>query len=137
VHRGGGKPYSGSARQRDGHRWEDAAAAYLQARGLQVLLRRYRCRMGELDLVCKDKGVLVVVEVRARRRGSLVPALATVDALKRRKLVRATGILLGRYPAWQRLPVRFDVVGIDTLHGGSAEFHWVRDAFRADDDGAA
>jgi Holliday junction resolvase-like predicted endonuclease len=40
-------------RQRIGLRAEDAAAAHLRALGAQVLLRNYRCRCGELDIVAR------------------------------------------------------------------------------------
>lgn len=46
-----------------GRLWESRAAAYLEAHGLAVLARGYRCRLGELDLVCGDDGQLVIVEV--------------------------------------------------------------------------
>jgi putative endonuclease len=46
---------------------EDRALRYLQARGLSVVERNYRCKGGEIDLVLHDTaGVLVFVEVRAR-----------------------------------------------------------------------
>ena len=48
------------------------AASYLERHGLAVLARGYRCRLGELDLVCRDDGTLVVVEVRARSSGAFV-----------------------------------------------------------------
>ena len=56
-----------------GRLWESRAAAYLERHGLAVLAHGYRCRVGELDLVCRDDDQLVIVEVRARSRGALTP----------------------------------------------------------------
>ena len=54
-------------RQRVGNRAEDAAASYLQARGAVILLRNYRCRCGELDIVARiGESELAIVEVRTR-----------------------------------------------------------------------
>jgi putative endonuclease len=51
-----------------GVRAEEVAAAWLTSAGWRVLATRWRCREGELDLVCLDpREALVGVEVRARR----------------------------------------------------------------------
>jgi putative endonuclease len=129
------KPPESGTRQSRGLQWEHAAGAYLESRGLEILKRRYRCRAGELDLVCRDGGTLVIVEVRARSSGSLVGSLETVDYRKRRKLLQATRHLLMRHPAWSRYPIRFDVVGIDGIDRADAKLAWIRDAFSCDDAG--
>ncbi|HRC69195.1 MAG TPA: YraN family protein, partial [Candidatus Competibacter denitrificans] len=46
---------------------EDLALRYLEARGLALVTRNFRCRGGELDLILRDGGQLVFVEVRSRR----------------------------------------------------------------------
>ena len=53
-----------------GLRGEEATARFLAARGWRLLARRWRCASGELDLVLRDPGgVLVGVEVKVRRTG--------------------------------------------------------------------
>jgi len=111
--------------------WEEAACAYLERHGVETLLKRYRCRLGELDLVCAEGATLVVVEVRARRSDGLVSALASVDWRKRRRIVRATRHLLMRHPAWRTRPVRFDVVAIENIERPEPEFVWIKAAFDA------
>lgn len=111
--------------------WEDAAAAYLEHHGLKTLLKRYRCRLGEIDLVCADGTTLVIVEVRARRGGALVRASESVDARKQRRIVRAARHLLMSRPAWRDRPVRFDVVAIDGIDADEPEIEWIRAAFDA------
>jgi len=118
-----------SGRRVSGEHWEQSASAYLQQHGLHVLKSRYRCRFGELDLVCKDGRSLVVVEVRARSRTSYVGALESIDAAKRDKLVRATRHLLMTHPQWRNWPLRFDVVAIDAADTKSPDVKWLRNAF--------
>ena len=111
--------------------WETAAGAYLEQHGVETLLKRYRCRLGELDLVCTDGDTLVIVEVRARRSGGLVSALASVDVFKQRRIVRATRHLLMRHPAWRSRPIRFDVVAIENIDRSEPDFVWIKAAFDA------
>ncbi|HVC01044.1 MAG TPA: YraN family protein [Steroidobacteraceae bacterium] len=109
---------------------ERLAAAFLEARGLAVLLRNFRCRQGELDLVCADAGFLVVVEVRQRSGTRFGGALASVTAAKRRRIMRATAVLLLRTRRWRYACVRFDVVGIQGRPDAAPEIIWIKDAFR-------
>lgn len=109
---------------------EALAADYLQAQGLVLLARNVRCKAGEIDLVCYDRGALVMVEVRLRSRSDFGGALASVTLRKQRKLIRAVQILSQREPAWRALPLRFDVVGIQGRPDGTQTLHWVKDAFR-------
>jgi putative endonuclease len=113
-----------------GDRWERLAERHLDARGLRLVCRNYRCRWGELDLVMLDGRQLVVVEVRARQASSRVAPEATVGPAKQARLVAAVRHLLGGRPALADHPVRFDVVGI-TLRDGDYTVRWLKDAFRS------
>ncbi|HRZ02237.1 MAG TPA: YraN family protein [Burkholderiaceae bacterium] len=115
-------------RQRAGAAAEEAAARHLQQHGLAVLERNLRFRGGELDLVCRDGGTLVFVEVRLRRDARYGGAAASVDVFKQRRLVRAAQLfLLERYGS--RPPAcRFDVVAF----GADGTIDWIRDAFAVD-----
>src|SRR5512138_1788338 len=116
---------------RSGERWEDVAARYLERHGLAILMRNYRCKLGELDLVCRDADSLVIVEVRARARTSFTAALESIGPRKRRRIVQATRHLLLRRSVWSRQPVRFDVVAIDGIDTASPEIAWIKNAFDA------
>ena len=108
---------------------EALAADYLVARGLRVLARNLRCRLGELDLVCLDADTLVIVEVRHRGRGDFGGALASVTRLKQQKLIRAALFHWQRTPAWHPRRLRFDVVALQGCAAAPA-VEWVKDAFR-------
>ena len=91
-------------------------------------MRNWHCRLGELDLVALDGGVLVIVEVRRRSRGDYGGAAASITFAKRRRMVRAARHLLMRRPDLARLPARFDVVALD---GPEGRIEWIRGAFDA------
>ncbi|HLZ97510.1 MAG TPA: YraN family protein [Steroidobacteraceae bacterium] len=111
---------------------EAVAALYLEARGLKVLERNLRCRAGELDLVCLEDGVIVIVEVRQRASADFGGALASVTWRKQRKLIRATEFLRQRRPEWRARALRFDVIAVQGGPDGTRRMDWIRDAFRVD-----
>ena len=110
-------------RQEDGEQAEALAARFLASRGLAILERNFRTRLGEIDLVARDGATLVFVEVRRRRSSAAWGgAAASVDGLKRHRLEAAARAYLARYAT--EPACRFDVVAIQ----GEA-CTWLRDAF--------
>jgi putative endonuclease len=100
-----------SGRAETGRRGEDLAAAFLSAKGLAIVERNFRAKVGEIDIVARDGEELVFVEVRARAGRGFGGAAASVDAGKRRRLVRAARVWLAAR-GWDG-PCRFDVVTLD------------------------
>ena len=113
-----------------GQRAEELALKTLEARGLKLLERNYRCPQGELDLLLLEEGCLVVVEVRYRRDAGHGSAAETVGPEKRRKLILATQHFLRSHADLRRKPLRFDVVAV-AGDVESAAVEWIRDAFQA------
>ena len=67
----------GQNKRMEGSRYEQLAARYLEQKGMDVLELNYRCRTGEIDIIARDGGYLVFVEVKYRktkRAGSCVSA---------------------------------------------------------------
>jgi putative endonuclease len=120
-----------SPSQADGGAWEVLAAKMLQNHGLRIVERSYRCRGGELDLICADREQLVIVEVRARGTMAHGGAAASVDLRKRRKIVLATRHFLMMHPQFADAPVRFDVVAIERKNDAEPLVRWIRNAFDA------
>ena len=112
-----------------GEAWETRAADFLTDQGLVIITRRYRCRLGELDIVASDGGALVVVEVKARARaGSALPSVGTA---KRRRIVNATRHFLMRHDEWHPRPIRFDVIAFEGIDLEHPRIRWIRNAFEA------
>ncbi len=108
-----------------GEEAEREAERHLRSLGCRVLARRWRCPLGELDLVVRDGEEVVFVEVKARSGASFGPAEHAVDARKRKRLVRAALSYLEKERVSS--PLRFDVVA---LQGG--ELRHIRGAFSAE-----
>ena len=116
--------------QRIGLRAENAATAYLEARGAHILLRNYRCRCGELDIVARvGQEELAIVEVRTRSSEAFGGAAASVDTAKRRRMIRAATRLLQERKDLARLRARFDVIVVCDPCGDTPRIEWIKHAF--------
>lgn len=98
------------------------AASYLASRGLAILARNFRTRMGEIDVIAQEGDVLVFVEVRLRSSGSFGGALESITPHKQRRIRAAANMYLSKLRHAPRC--RFDVVLIE---GG--EMRWLQAAF--------
>ena len=114
-----------------GRLFESRAADYLTQQGLTILARGYRCRLGELDLVCRDEHHLVIVEVRARGENPFCSAVESIGPGKRRRIIQATRYWLMRHAEWATAPIRFDVFAFERVDSANAEIHWIKNAFDA------
>lgn len=112
----------------DGARAEDAACAFLVRQGLAIVARNVRSRYGEIDIVARDGGVLVFVEVRLRSSRAFGGAASSITAAKRARLVAAAqsylaglrsepecriDALLLQEPAGDRIEWLRDIAGLD------------------------
>jgi putative endonuclease len=114
-----------------GSKAEDVAARFLTAQGLALLERNFRRRLGELDLVARCGDVLVIAEVRTRSSNAYGGAAASVDGLKRRRIVRAAQQLLQRRTDLAQLRVRFDVLVVHDPTAAAPRVEWIQHAFEA------
>jgi putative endonuclease len=106
-----------------GARAEDLCAGLLQAAGLRVVERNWRCRLGEIDLIARDGPTVVFAEVRMRSKGTFGGAAESVTMAKRARLIAAARLYLAGRP---QVSCRFDVFVVE---GVPAHVQWIRDAF--------
>ena len=121
---------SGADRQTLGILGETLAAEELVRRGYAILATRYRSRFGEIDIVSEHAGVIVFVEVKARRSARRGSAAETISMRKRRRI----SAMALDYLAWTgRLSrrCRFDVVAIDALGSSGQQIRVIEGAFDA------
>ena len=103
-------------RQLLGKRGEDLACAELEKRGYVIVDRRFRTRCGELDIVARDGGVLVFVEVKARSGSNFGTPFESVTCKKRQRLsqMAASYLFIRRLAG---VACRFDVVAVVERQG--------------------
>lgn len=108
-------------KQLQGQVGEDAALRHLVQQGLTLVIRNFRCKGGEIDLIMQERDALVFVEVRKRVDARHGGAAASVTAAKQARLIIAAQIYLQRY----KMPpaCRFDVIAID-----ADKMTWIKNA---------
>lgn len=114
--------------QAHGRLGEDLAHRFLRRQGLTIVARNFhqRAGRGELDIVARDRGVLVFVEVKTRATAAFGSPARAVDRDKEKDLRRAAHEYLRRAGADPQL-ARFDLVNIVLSEPPAIE--WIPDAF--------
>ncbi len=120
-------PAARTPKQRAGDAAESAAARHLIAHGCVLVARNARYPEGELDLIMRERDVLVFVEVRMRSSRAYGGPAGSVDRFKQKRLLRAAQHWLLQHCGERWPACRFDVVSVD----GDGTIEWIRDAFAA------
>lgn len=105
---------------------ETSARDFLVKKGLKWIESNYRCKLGEIDLIMRDKDTLVFVEVKFRSSGAYGGALESITVSKQRKILKTASLYLLMRRIHDRYPVRFDVV---CLEGTPPVINWISNAF--------
>lgn len=109
---------------------EQIALDYLVNHTLKLLMRNFRCKVGELDLIMLSaKHELIFVEVRYRKSKEHGGALESITVGKQRKLIKTAQYFLLTHTKYANHPCRFDVIAI---HGSTnkPEIEWIQDAIQ-------
>lgn len=107
---------------------EDVAVRHLEDAGLEIVARNWRCGEGEIDIVARERGALVICEVKTRSSDRFgVPAEA-ITRTKADRLRRLAFLWLQEHPAGGA-DVRFDVVSVTRSRVGAAVVEHLRAAF--------
>ncbi len=106
-----------------GRRGETLAAWFLRLKGYRIIASRFKTPVGEIDLVARRFGVLVFVEVKARKAGSVEDAWIAVND---RRIASAADYFLARHPRYADTDMRYDVIFL-------APFTWPRHVVNAFD----
>jgi putative endonuclease len=110
-----------------GKKGEELAAAQLKALKYQILERNYRCPLGEMDIIARERGILVFVEVKTRVTKDFGGPAAAVHEKKQRQLSRVALLYLNQKKI-RDIPARFDVVAVD-LSGSEPRIEVIQNAF--------
>lgn len=94
---------------------ENAVAEMLSSNGFRILMRNYRTRFGEIDIIAEDSKYLIFVEVKTRKSGSLAEPQEAVTISKQKKIIMAAQDFLQKFPT-EKQP-RFDVAAVVADNG--------------------
>jgi putative endonuclease len=112
-----------------GQRGENMAARFLRNQGYKIIIRNFRCEVGEVDIIARNGQTLVFVEVKTRAYDDPTPE-DQVNQTKRHQITKAARFYLSRYGSPQP-PSRFDVVAIIWPTGREPQIRHTLDAFEA------
>jgi putative endonuclease len=90
---------------------EDAAAAWYESQGYEIVARNWRCRDGELDLIVRSGRTFVFCEVKSRTSTRFG---APVEAITRQKQARLRRLAARWLEEWPKPAgeIRFDVASM-------------------------
>lgn len=89
---------------------EGVAEIFLRAKGYKILERRYRTKVGEVDLIALDGDYIVFIEVK--NRPTLDDALFSITPKMRGRISDAAMTFLSEHPNYTMRPMRFDVLAV-------------------------
>ncbi|MBZ5667828.1 MAG: YraN family protein [Acidobacteriia bacterium] len=110
-----------------GRKGDEKALRFLKKRGYRIIERNYVCKMGEMDIIAKEKDTLVFIEVKTRTSTEFGPPQLAVNSAKQRQLSKVALNYL-KEKQFEDVKARFDVVAI-LLEQKREEIELIRDAF--------
>lgn len=109
---------------------EDNAEKFLKSEGYKILERNYKTKLGEIDIIAKDKDTLCFIEVKCRSSDRFGSGFDAVTGLKQRQIAKAALSYLKENNLLDK-KARFDVVALD-YSGSPAKIELIKDAFELD-----
>jgi putative endonuclease len=103
------------------------AVRYLKKKGYRIVERNYLCKMGEMDIIAKEKETWVFIEVKTRTSTTFGPPQLAVNPTKQMQLSKVALYFL-KEKRLEDVRARFDVVAI-LLRPKGEEIELIRDAF--------
>jgi putative endonuclease len=110
-----------------GKEGEKIAAAFLKKNGYRICEINFRCVLGEIDIIAKEKDELVFIEVKTRKSAELGYPEQAVGTRKQKKMSQLALWYLQKKNI-TGADARFDVVAITMLPSGN-EIKLIKNAF--------
>lgn len=109
---------------------EEAALKFLKAAGYKILVKNYKSKLGEIDIIAIDKDTICFVEVKSRSSDRFGLPQEAVSGFKQRQISKAALSFLKENKLLDK-KARFDVIAL-TYQGDSPKINLIRDAFELD-----
>ena len=109
---------------------EEAACALLKKNGYKVLVRNYKNKLGEIDIIAYDKDTLCFIEVKSRRSDKFGLPQEAIFAPKQKKISKVALSFLKEKNLFDK-KARFDVVSV-IYSAGKPRLDLIKNAFELD-----
>ncbi len=110
-----------------GQEGEKRVANYLRNKGFTVIKRNYSCRYGEIDIIAQNHEYILFVEVKTRKKNSLVSGIEAVDGFKQSRILKTANDFLSKTEC--ELQPRFDVAEVIVDENLKYSLHYMKNAF--------
>ena len=113
-----------------GNYGEDLACEFLIKKGYKILERNFNCRLGELDIICMYRGLLVFIEVKCRYSLNYGVGIESINFTKVKRIISSSKFYIHLKNLYN-LNVRYDIINIDlNLEENKKNIQHYEDAFR-------
>ncbi|QLY82008.1 YraN family protein [Clostridium intestinale] len=113
-----------------GNYGEDLACEFLIKKGYTILERNFNCRLGELDIICMYRGILVFIEVKCRYSLNYGVGIESINSTKVKRIISSSKLYIHLKNLYN-LNVRYDIMNIDlNLEENKKNIQHYEDAFR-------
>jgi putative endonuclease len=110
-----------------GKKGEEVALRFLKKKGYKIIEKNYVCKLGEMDIIAREKDTLVFIEVKTRTSMAFGPPQLAVNSTKQMQLSKVALYFL-KEKRLEDIKARFDVVAV-LLRPKGEEIELIKDAF--------
>lgn len=111
---------------------EGIAVNLLKENGYKILVRNYRTKLGEVDIVARDKDTLCFIEVKTRHSDRFGLPKEAISSSKQRQISKAALLFLKENNLLDK-KARFDVVSIIYSQKQRPRLDLIKNAFELDE----
>ena len=108
---------------------EIAVCKYLEMHGYTVIKRNYCIRGGEIDIIASNNEIIAFVEVKTRKKGSIVSGFEAVNDRKKGLIIKTALDFCCKNPT--ELQPRFDVAEVIVVNNRIEKINYISNAFDA------
>ncbi len=116
--------YKGINKRKLGSTEESVAVRFLEKNGYSIIVRNFRCRQGEIDIIAENEGVLCFVEVKYRSSNRAGSPGEAIDYKKQQIIYKVAEYYIYIKGLSFEIPCRFDAVIIE-----GEDIKLIKDAF--------
>lgn len=115
-----------------GKRGEEAAAGLLKDNGYRILIRNYRTKLGEIDIIATDKDTICFIEVKTRQSDRFGLPSEAISESKQRQISKTALTFLKEKNLLDK-KARFDIVSV-LYSKDKPRLDLIKDAFELDNE---
>ena len=109
---------------------EESAVGFLKKNGYKILIKNYKTKLGEIDIIAHDKDTIAFIEVKTRRSDRFGLPQEAVLSTKQRQMAKAALVFLKENNLLDK-KARFDVVSV-MYSQGVPKLDLIKNAFELD-----